>query len=372
MEEISKKEETNMSEVRSKVAFLITSIAVDRPLDDTLKNETILVIALNKLLTLYRTGHDSCYTPGILDNIRNWHYGFHIPYKRLVKAYENRDEDTLKEVLFGGLCSEDIELFFDEAILGTRADGLQVGIKDLKYTTEWVSLPDITDKSSLRLKLELSGINSIIDSYDCGTVYCLGDGLNSLKVDDCCGIYTLRFNSLSLRNRNFKTLYVNAATIYNTNTEIENLVCTSLGAIKESKLHIHNAFFMGIARISNSEIKINNACNLLLDDLCKTKLEIDNGFCIAIENIIDSRLEFNCDLTAQLLDISKTRVCYNTYFIFNRKVNLYALVELIGQLIGEVNNNTFKIAITGDSYDYLKNWIDKRYMKYIVDMGGIK
>ena len=52
----------------------------------------------------------------------------------------------------------------------------------------------------------------------------------------------LRFNSLSLRNRNFKTLYVNAATIYNTNTEIENLVCTSLGAIKESKLHIHNAF----------------------------------------------------------------------------------------------------------------------------------
>lgn len=129
---------------------------------------------------------------------------------------------------------------------------------------------------------------------------------------------------------------------------------------------------MSIARISNSEIKINNACNLLLDDLCKTKLEIDNGFCIAIENIIDSRLEFNCDLTAQLLDISKTRVCYNTYFIFNREVNLYALVELIGQLIGEVNNNTFKIAITGDSYDYLKNWIDKRYMKYIVDMGGIK
>ena len=108
MEEISKKEETNMSEVRSKVAFLITSIAVDRPLDDTLKNETILVIALNKLLTLYRTGHDSCYTPGILDEVRSWSKGLHIPYKRIIKGYENRDEDTLKEVLFGGLCSEDI------------------------------------------------------------------------------------------------------------------------------------------------------------------------------------------------------------------------------------------------------------------------
>lgn len=358
-------------------------------------NVYITLYSFNTLLAWY----SSLLEDGIEDKRINTHNGIWVfedirEQDNLLLAYKKKDEDNLKELLFGKRCKDEVELYYGKADIGISSSGSIVTVENEKDVTKMpsarvgafdrhlryghvnFSLLDFDTKTVIKysstdgslmdseiekLKIKMALANQSLKEYkyDLGWVSLADTPLN---LDDYIHVQDFTIKNKSGLKMHDITM-VNMILYKLDNFSINHMVDSVMRKIEGCTGRINHMIFVDLDYIQDSEVIIDNVANMTIGRMESSHIIFNESVykLSAYNSFKDTTLEFNCDIDEDSLHVGG-KIFKKCTFIFRRNVKLESLLQLCTKY-GEAS-----IQVNPDIYTKCKQ--DERFKG--MDLGLVK